>query len=70
MPYPIKAQHRTHSHHFVNSLSKSQRNHLRVILIANAVDELHHALDIQKSVARAVDVAEHKLAAALEGVTR
>ena len=62
-------RHRTHAHHFVESLSKSQRNALRILLVKDAAAELHHALDIQKAVTRAVHNAEHALDLAKQGRT-
>jgi hypothetical protein len=61
--------HHSHAHQFVGTLSVSQKNSLRILLVKNAAAELHRALDIQKAVTKSVHQAEHALELARQGRT-
>lgn len=61
--------HKSHASEFVTSLTRAQRNSLRLLLTKDAAAELHHLLDVQKAVTRAVHDVEHKLELAKHGRT-
>lgn len=60
---------RTHASEFLGTLTKGQKNSLRLLLVHEAGAELHHLLDVRRAVTRAVRDVEHKLELAKSGRT-
>ncbi len=61
--------HRSHAHPFLSTLTMSQKNSLRLLLVKDAAAEVHHLLDVKRSVTRVVHDVGHKLALARAGRT-
>jgi hypothetical protein len=67
--YQFRGAEQRAGHQFIETLTISQKNSLRLLLAKDAAADLHYLLGVQKAVTRAVTEAEHKLALAKSGRT-